>query len=90
MRGATVVVRTFGGKPAIGRVWRATDDWVEVCSEENYQSLIRGEGGLWPVGIPREDVFQYEPVLSAALLKNWQYEPVLWDKLAPYRTEAHD
>ena len=83
MEGDMVVVRAFGGEPKISRVWKIGNGFIFVCSEANYQTLRSGKRGLWPVGIPNEDVFQYNPKHDN-ILKNWRNDPHLWEHLANY------
>lgn len=83
MKGDVVVVRSFGGEPRIVRVWEVAERVILVCSEENYKTLISGKKGLWPVGIPKKDVFRYNPT-QANVLKNWKNDPALWEHLASY------
>ncbi|MEX1247929.1 MAG: hypothetical protein WEA61_05560 [Anaerolineales bacterium] len=74
MKGDKVIVRTYGGKPVVCKVWEVTPEVVAVCSEENFETLERGEQGLWPVGIPREDVFFFAPNVKDAS----------WERLKQY------
>lgn len=83
MEGDTVVVRAYGGKPRILKVWKIGDSFVFVCSEDNYQVLRSGKKGLMPVGIPKEDVFRYNPKQDN-LLKNWRKDSTLWEHMANY------
>ena len=83
MKGDTVVVRAFGGEPKIVRVWEIKEGFILICSEENYETLRNGSKGLMPVGIPKNDVFRYNPS-QEKLLKNWQRDPDLWKHLVSY------
>jgi hypothetical protein len=74
MKGDKVIVRTFGNKPVVCKVWEVTPQVVAVCSPENYERLSSGKDGLWPVGILREDVYQYVP----------NHEKLSWERLAVY------
>lgn len=83
MQGDTVVVRTLGGQPKIVRVWQIKETFILICSEENYKSLKNGNKGLMPVGIPKQDVFRYNPSQDK-MLKNWQRDSNLWNHLVNY------
>jgi hypothetical protein len=83
MKGDLVIARAFGGKPNIVRVWEVTQKVILICSEENYQILVNGKKGLFPVGVPREDVFRYNPS-QEKMLRNWQRDPDLWKHLVNY------
>lgn len=83
MEGDTVVVRAYRGEPKLARVWKIGTGFIFVCSEANYQVLKSGKKGLWPVGVPKEDVFRYNPKQDN-LLKNWRNDPVLWEHLVHY------
>lgn len=61
VRGAKVVVRAFGDRPLVRRVWEITDRKVYICNEKVYQELARGEYTPFsPVGFPWNDVFCYD------------------------------
>jgi hypothetical protein len=74
MKGDKVIVRTFGDKPVVCKVWEVTPQVIEVCSPENYERLSKGMDGLMPVGILKEDVFRYVP----------NYEKLSWERLTAY------
>lgn len=77
MRGDKVIVRSFGGRPLVRRVWAADEHGVYISAEGEYQKLSRGEEALSPVGFPREDVFRFDPEIAAvaehdgATLMDW-------------------
>jgi hypothetical protein len=83
MRGDQVVVRTAGGEPRLVRVWDVAGEVVLICSEENYQTLVSGKEGLWPVGFPKKDVFGYNPS-QEKMLRNWKTDRAMWEHLASY------
>jgi hypothetical protein len=74
MKGDKVIVRTFGNKPVVCKVWEVTPQVVAVCSEENFEILSQGKEGLWPVGILKCDVFKYTP----------NTKNISWEHLTPY------
>jgi len=80
-KGEIVVVRTYGNRPEICRVWEIAPDVIYICSEENYHILVEGGEGLWPVGIPKGDVFCYDPSLD---IESCKEDSKLWDKLYSY------
>lgn len=67
MRGDKVIVRSFGNRPLVRRVWGADEHGVYISAEGEYQKLSRGEEALSPVGFPREDVFSFDPELAAVM-----------------------
>jgi hypothetical protein len=71
MKGDKVIVRTFGNKAVVCRVWEADAQIVAVCSPQNYEALSRGDEGLWPVGFPREDVYRYNPQVDLDVPVSW-------------------
>jgi hypothetical protein len=79
MKGDKVIVRTYGDEPKMVRVWEVTPTTVFVCSEENYETLLRGEEGLLPVGFPKEYVFRYNPKQDAILNSS-----TIWNELILY------
>jgi hypothetical protein len=84
MRGDTVIVRDYKGRPGVRRVWEADQNIVFVCSEERFKRLANNEDE-WPAtGLPREDVFCYDPILAHRLLDDWQDNQSIWDQLAKW------
>jgi hypothetical protein len=77
MKGDIVIVRSFGDKPLVRRVWEVTSEIVFICSEENYNVLSSGKEGLLPVGFPREYVYRYNPKMNTS-------NQISWDKLTVY------
>jgi hypothetical protein len=85
MKGDKVIVRTFDGEPRVLIVWDSVKDMILVCNEENYQALTSGENGLWPVGIPKTDVFTYDSkVIKQGILENWRNSQSIWNYLRQY------
>lgn len=78
MRGQKVVVRAFGGKALVRRVWVADEDAVYVFDEQEFVLAVRGQQTLLPVGFPRKDVFEYEPGLEGHMAS------VDWRRLRPW------
>ena len=55
-----VVVRDFMGRGFVRRVWELAGNIVFITSEEGIKKLSNGEENLWPIGIPIEDVYEYD------------------------------
>ena len=77
MRGDTVIVKSFGDKPLIRKVWDVSKDVVFICNDENFETLIEGNKGLLPVGFHKDDVFRYNPNIDIN-------DPALWKQLRTY------
>jgi hypothetical protein len=90
MKGETIIVRAFRGRPLLRRVWEATPEVAYICTEERFQSLWRGEPDYPPSPFPRRDVFNYEPALFRELEANWQTDLSVWDRATPYIEEDED
>ena len=88
MQGEKVIVRALGDQPLVRRIWTASEKAVYICSEENYRLLIKGQLGLWPVGFPPEDVYQYDPQVESLLGGATEFEQALWERLIPWRTHT--
>lgn len=64
-----VIVRAFGGEPvALVEIGR-TEKLVYVSSEKSLPRIERGESQ--PVGVPKEDVFQFDQVTFDSLSESW-------------------
>jgi hypothetical protein len=77
MNGNRVIVKVFGGDFAVRRVWSVGQSVVYVTDDKNYDLLKESLGGVSPVGIPKEDVFEYsEEIRSSRVneagLKRWR------------------
>lgn len=84
-RGDTIVVRSYGNKPLIRRVWQVTDRAVYIHSEENYQKHIQGIAVVGPVGFPRDDAYVYEPDTFPADAEGVSQGATFWHQLRPYQ-----
>lgn len=72
MRGETVIVRAFGGKPLIKKVWSLGARVVYLTDAEEMEKLLAGMVALPPIGFPKEDVFKYDPDVASNLERiNW-------------------
>jgi hypothetical protein len=76
MRGETVIVRAFGGKPLIKKVWSLGARVIYLIDAEELEKLLAGREALSPIGFPKEDVFRYDPELARDL------EGVVWSELS--------
>lgn len=56
----SVVVKDFMGRAFVRRVWDYTVSNVFITSESGYKRLSDGEETPWPIGIPIEDVYEYD------------------------------
>lgn len=86
MRGDKVIVRSFGGRALVRRVWCVQDGAVYICSERNFNALTNGARGSSCTGFPADDVFQYEE--ACASVDRSIPAPEFWDKLTLYITVA--
>lgn len=78
MRGDTVIVRAFGGKPLLLRVWSVGARVVYLTDDGGIERMRAGAEAVPPLGFPKEDVFKYEAAAAASLKR------VDWSKLTPY------
>jgi len=88
MFGETVLVREFGGRPVICKVWEVTREKVYICTEENFEILKAHKdkpfpSNRFPIGFPKEDVFRYNPKRKA-ILDNWRNNPKFWEQMVRY------
>jgi hypothetical protein len=84
MRGELVVVRAYGGKPLIRRVWEVTEQAVYIHSEENYHKHAKGIYTVDPVGFHREYVFIYDPATFPADVEGTPQDEAFWAQLRRY------
>ncbi len=77
MQKELVILRSYGGRPLIRRIFETTERVVFVTDDERSKDLVS-------VGIPREDVFKYDPALATKadrLFKSGKWD---WKKLKPF------
>lgn len=60
MQGKVVIVRAFGDELLVRKVWSVGQNLIYVTDEKNYDLLINGKEGVTPIGVPREDIFEYD------------------------------
>ena len=85
MKGDTVIVRTYGGRPLVRRIWDVDEHAVYITNDEQFHLLIKGTGGLEPLGFPNEDVFEYSPDLVKNMDKLYESGKWKWDNLVLWK-----
>ena len=83
MRGEQVIVRSYGGVPLIRRLWDKDELGIYITNDEQLALLLEGKNALLPVGFPREDVFKYDPKLTASMDRLYKEGKWDWNKLEP-------
>lgn len=83
MRGELVIVRDFSGRALLRRVWDADEKAVYITDDQQFERLVSGHEALWPVGFPREDVFEYNPGIAESIGK----ESIDWRMLSPWKAK---
>jgi hypothetical protein len=83
MKGELVIVRSYGGKPLVRRLWDERETVIYITNDEQFQLLLEGKGGLEPIGFPREDVFKYDDDLARSMDVRYLAGKWDWDKLIP-------
>lgn len=59
MLGDKVIVRTFGGTPAVRRVVAIGERVIYACTEDRFNRIKNGDDTISPVGFPIQDIFVY-------------------------------
>lgn len=88
MRGDRVIVRSFGGRPLVRRVWAADEHGVYISAEQEFQKLTRGEEALAPVGFPRADVFAFDPEVAAMVEHSGAISEGEWERLRQWESTS--
>ena len=65
--GATVLVRAYGDKALIRRVWAVHGPAVYITGDAEYERLMAGEAAPDPIPFPAGDVFRLEPGMAERL-----------------------
>lgn len=78
MRGETVIVRAFGGKPLVMKVWSVGARVVYLTDKADLEKMLAGAEVPPPIGFPREDVFKYNAEAAANL------NATIWPKLVKW------
>lgn len=68
--GLRVIARTYGDNPCIRKILSTTSTAVFVCCEESYEAILAGERESPMIGVPFEDVFQFDDT-AAAIIAAW-------------------
>ena len=84
MCGEIAVVRAFGDRLHIRRIWIVGLKVIYVCSEENFRRLAAGQEAYQPIAFPAEDVFRYDPAIIVGLMDNDVPNQSIWGRLAPW------
>lgn len=84
MKGEKVIVRAFGNRPLLRRVWTTTEKAVFITNEEQFQLLVAGLPAIEPLGFPRKDVFKYNSKLAISMERLFIEGKWVWDKLIPW------
>ncbi len=71
MRGDTVIVRAYGGKALLRRVWDVGERVVYVTNDEEFDKLAAGKPAIEPIGFPKEDVFRVSEGQSRGRNPEW-------------------
>jgi hypothetical protein len=73
MKGTLVLIRGFEGRPMVRKVWDIGKAVVYVTDDKNYELLVNNAGGIAPIGVPKEDVFEYdEKVIKNPARIEWE------------------
>jgi hypothetical protein len=81
MRGEQVIVRAYGGRPLIRKIWDIQEGAVLIVEDGQFQLLINNDArAVGPIGFPKEDVFQFDPVYAKSMNKK---DPD-WSILKPF------
>jgi hypothetical protein len=59
MRGKTVIIKAFGGDLLVRKVWSVGQNVIYVTDEKNYTLLTNNKDAATPIGVPKDDVFEY-------------------------------
>ncbi len=82
MRGELVIIRVFGGEPAVRRVWENSDRVVYITDDDNLKLLLAGKPALEPIGFPKEDVFKFDNKLAESMADLCRDSKWDWKKLS--------
>jgi hypothetical protein len=93
MKGASVLVRAFGGVPLARKVWGEGQRVIYITDDEGFKRLAAGRAIVSPVGFPKEDVFQFDDRLfrrleSAVKRRDTRNLPGIWSEAKPYKSDV--
>ena len=81
IRGEMVLVRTFGDRPVVRRVWDSAKGLIYICSDKQFDMMANGEDSPPPIGFPANDVYCYDEVSKKFLSSDGHMD---WTKLNPF------
>ena len=76
-----VIVRAFGDRPLVRRVWYVGKRAVYVTDDKCLRLLAKGKEAPIPIGFPREDVFAYNAQLAKELEMLYKGKGLDWTTL---------
>jgi hypothetical protein len=76
-----VIVRDFEGEPLVRRVCGVNTKKVFVCIDQKKSRS--------PIGFPREDVFEYNPVAIKDIQANYKSNPMIWKHVKQWSKNLH-
>jgi hypothetical protein len=71
-----VIIRAYGGKPLIRRIWNFDAKAVYVINDSMQ--------GIVSLGFPREDVFKYDPKVVSSMDQLYKAGKWDWNKLVAF------
>ena len=81
-----VLVRAAGGEPLVRAVVSVGEKHIYVSREDLLKAVDSGD--KYPVGFPKDDVFQYDMVISTKLVLLWPCGESaindIWNQCTPY------
>lgn len=87
MRGEFVLVRAFGKRPLIRRIWEVGEAAIYVVSDAQFQLMVENSPeAVGPVGFPKEDVFKYDKKCAKFTNDLHPFDAIEWDKLEPWES----
>jgi hypothetical protein len=85
MRGETVIVRAYRGRPFLMKVWEVGKEVVYLTKEEQFLYLLSNDSrAIGPIGFPKEDVFKFDPIIAKEVDRFSEEKAFDWNKLKPY------
>jgi hypothetical protein len=89
MRGELVIVRGFKGKPYIRRIWDIGEHIIYITNEKMFPLLINKDSrAIGPIGVPKDDVFKYDPMMTESINRFSEKSQFNWDKLTPWNSSC--
>lgn len=86
MRGDTVFVVDAFGRLLVRRVWDVSRRSILICTEDRYQMLSRDyESADPPTAFPKENVYEYDAEIDAAIPTDRQIDTDIFQHLKSYQ-----